>query len=219
MIDIGPGFRLQTSRAKVIPDAILITYRHWDHIAGIGELPYYMEEALKRDLNIYADERCLSFIRGMFPYLFFNEKTNGSTSIVGFGENKQYRIFWHRIRIFEPFEANGIDILPFLQHHGGSDSLGVRISNVVYSPDVKSFPEESWPFLAEIDTWILDCDDCKASDSHGDPETVLKHVDQFKPKQVFLTHMDEKMDYSVLKSWFVDRGYPRIVPAYDGLKI
>lgn len=219
MIDIGPDFRLQTSRAKVIPDAILITHGHWDHIAGIGELPYYMEEVLKRDLNVYADERCLHFIRGMFPYLFFNEETKDSISIVGFGEKKQYRIVWHRIRAFEAFEVNGIKVLPFLQNHGGSDSLGIRINSVVYSPDVKSFPEESWRFLTGIDAWILDCDYWKESESHGDPETVLKHVDQFKPKQVFLTHMDEKMDYSVLKAWFADRGYRQIVPAHDGLKI
>lgn len=178
-----------------------------------------MEEVLKGDLNIYADERCLFFIRGMFPYLFFNEETKNSISILSFGENKQHRIFWHRIRAFETFETNGIEILPFLQHHGGSNSLGLRISNVVYSSDVKSFPVESWQFLAEIDTWILDCDYWEESDSHGDPETVLKHVSQFKPKQVFLTHMDEKMDYSVLKAWFADRGYPQIVPAYDGLEI
>ncbi len=205
--------------AKVIPDAIMITHGHWDHIAGIGELPYYMEEVLKRDLNVYADERCMSSIRGMFPYLFFNEQTKGATSIVAFGENKQYRIFWNCISAFEALEVNGIEIIPILQNHGGADSLGVRIANFVYSPDVKSFPQESWHFLAEIDTWIIDCDYWKKSDSHGDPETVLKYVDQFKPKQVFLTHMDEKMDYSVLKAWFLDRGYPQIVPAYDGLKI
>lgn len=219
LIDIGPDFRLQTSRAKVIPEAILITHGHWDHIAGIGELPYYMEEVLKRDLNVYADDRCMFSIRSMFPYLFFNEETNGSTSIVRFGERQQYRIFWNRISAFEPFTFNGTEIVPFSQHHGGSESLGIRISNFVYSPDVKSFPEESWQFLAEIDTWILDCDYWKASESHGDPETVLKHVDQFEPRSVFLTHMDEKMDYSVLKTWFADRGYHQIAPAYDGMEI
>ncbi|WP_162529952.1 MBL fold metallo-hydrolase [Stappia sp. BW2] len=87
------------------------------------------------------------------------------------------------------------------------------------SPDVKSFPVQSWDCLADIDTWILDCDYWEPSESHGDPETVLKLVDQLKPRQVFLTHMDEKMDYLVLKSWFVDRGYAHVAPAYDGLTI
>ncbi|TYC68282.1 MBL fold metallo-hydrolase [Stappia sp. BW2] len=219
LIDIGPDFRLQTSRANVIPDTILITHGHWDHIAGIGELPYYMEEVLKGDLNVYTDETCMAFIRGMFPYLFFGEKIDGSTSIVGFGEHNQYKIFWHPIRAYEAFEANGMKILPFSQHHGGSDSLGIRIADFVYSPDVKSFPIQSWNCLADIDTWILDCDYWEPSESHGDPETVLKLVYQFKPRQVFLTHMDEKMDYLVLKSWFVDRGYGHVTPAYDGQMI
>ncbi|WP_155268934.1 MBL fold metallo-hydrolase [Brucella intermedia] len=219
MIDIGPDFRLQTLRAKVIPEAILITHGHWDHIAGIGELPYYMEEVLKRDLNVYADERSMFSIRSMFPYLFFNEESKGSTSIIHFGERRQYRIFWNRMSAFEAFTSNVIEIVPFSQHHGGSDSLGVRIGNFVYSPDVKSFPEESWQFLTKIDPWILDCDYWKPSESHGDPETVLKHFNQFKPKSVFLTHMDEKMDYLVLKTWFVDHGYHQIAPAYDGMEI
>jgi phosphoribosyl 1,2-cyclic phosphate phosphodiesterase len=218
LIDIGPDFRPQTSRANAVPDTIFITHGHWDHIAGIGELPYYLEEVLRRDLNIYADEKCMSFIRGMFPYLFFGEQTQGFTSVVGFGESNQYRIFWHRIRAYEAFEANGIGIMPFDQHHGGSDSLGVRIGDFVYSSDAKSFPAQSRSCLANIDTWILDCDYWERSESHGDPETVLEHVDQFKPKRVLLTHMDEKMDYSVLKSWFADRGYAHVTPAYDGLE-
>ena len=37
MIDIGPDFRLQTASAKHIPNTILITHGHWDHIAGIGD--------------------------------------------------------------------------------------------------------------------------------------------------------------------------------------
>ncbi|MEM9634427.1 MAG: MBL fold metallo-hydrolase [Pseudomonadota bacterium] len=219
MIDIGPDFRIQTSQATVVPDAIVITHGHWDHIAGIGELPYYMEEVLRRDLNVYADDKCMSFIRGMFPYLFFDEETKGTTSVVGFGENNQYRIFWHRIRAYEAFEANGIAIMPFSQHHGGSDSLGVRIGGFVYSSDVKSFPVQSWRCLADIDIWILDCDYWEPSESHGDPETVLEHVERFKPNRVLLTHMDEKMDYSVVKSWFADRGYAHVVPAYDGLEL
>jgi phosphoribosyl 1,2-cyclic phosphate phosphodiesterase len=219
MIDIGPDFRFQTIRQKIIPDTIVITHGHWDHIAGIGELPYYMEEVLKRDLNIYADDNCLSSIRGMFPYLFNDEKVNDRSSITFFGDRKQYRIIWHRIRAYEPFMADGIEVFPFVQHHGGLDSLGIRIKKFVYSPDVKSFPQNSWRYLSDVDTWILDCDYWEPSESHGDPNTVLMHVDQFKPKQVFLTHMDENMDYLVLKTWFADRRYTHVAPAYDGLEI
>lgn len=219
LIDIGPDFRFQTARQKIVPDTIVITHGHWDHIAGIGELPYYIEEVLKRDLNIYANDSCMTSIRSMFPYLFRDEELNAHYSIVFFGDRKQYRIIWHRICAYEPFEANGIEVMPFLQNHGHTDSLGLRINKFVYSPDVKSFPETSWRYLSSIDTWVLDCDYWKPSDSHGDPETVLRHVDQFNPRQVFLTHMDEKMDFSALQSWFVERGYTNVAPAYDGLEI
>ena len=219
MIDIGPDFRVQTTRAKIVPDAIVISHGHWDHIAGIGELPYYMEEALKRDLNVYADDATMASIVGMFPYLFVNETVTERTRTVSFGDDGQYRVVWHRIRPLETFQANGIRLMPFLQHHGRSDSLGLRIGDFVYSPDVKSFPEESYPCLSDVGTWILDCDYWEPSSSHGDPETVLKLVDRFEPRQVFLTHMDEKMDYAVVRSWFADRGYVQVAPAYDGLNI
>lgn len=219
MIDIGPDFRLQTIRAKIVPDAIVITHGHWDHIAGIGELPYYMEEALKRDLDIYADDATMRSIVGMFPYLFTNEIVTAKSRTISFGDKGQYRVVWHRIRALETFEANGIRLVPFLQHHGSSDSLGLRIGDFVYSPDVKSFPPESIPLLSEIGTWILDCDYWEPSSSHGDPETVMKLVDRFSPRQVFLTHMDEKMDYEAVRSWFVERRYVQVAPAYDGLNI
>lgn len=219
LIDIGPDFRQQTSKAQIVPDTILITHGHWDHIAGIGELPYYMEEVLKRDLHIYADDVCMSCIRSMFPYLFLDEERTNTFSSIGFGDRNQFRIFWHRICAHEAFDANGIGVFPFSQHHGATESLGARISDFVYSTDVKSFPKQSWQALKEIDTWILDCDYWDPSESHGDPEIALKHVDQFQPKNVYLTHMDEKMDYSILKNWFTDRGHSNISPAYDGLQI
>ncbi|TPW32079.1 MBL fold metallo-hydrolase [Pararhizobium mangrovi] len=219
MIDIGPDFRRQTTKAKIVPDAIVITHGHWDHIAGIGELPYYMEMALRRNLDIYADDATMKCVVGMFPYLFAHEVVATDTRTISFGDDDEYRIIWHRIRAGEAFEANGFHVLPFSQHHGGSDSLGLRIRNFVYSPDVKSFPTESLPLLSNIETWMLDCDYWEPSSSHGDPRTVVELVDRFAPKRVFLTHMDEKMDYATLQSWFEDRGYGQVAPAFDGMEI
>ena len=99
------------------------------------------------------------------------------------------------------------------------NTLGFRIEDFAYSTDAKSFPDESIAFLKGLHTWILDCDYWEPSDSHGDPEGVVKLVDQFKPNQVYLTHMDEKMDYKRLCDWFKNKGYPNVSPGYDGLKI
>ncbi len=219
MIDIGPDFRLQTASAKLIPNTILITHGHWDHIAGIGELPYYVEQVLKGDMHIYADVNTLNSIRAMFSYLFSGQKIQDKTTVVALGKKGEYRIYWHEIRAFEPFEANGIAIAPFAQHHGAAESLGFRIADFAYSPDAKSFPAKSWPSLENLGTWVLDCDYWQPSDSHGDPETVLALFNQFNPRRVFLTHMDEKMDYETLTSWFKARGNDVIKPAFDGLKI
>ena len=217
VIDIGPDFRLQTARSKLVPDTILITHGHWDHIAGIGELPYYLEEVLRKDLHIYADAPSLRSVYSMFPYLFKELNSDGKTTIVCFGDDDEYRIHWHEIRPYVPFVANGIAIKPFAQHHGRTDSLGFRIGDFAYSSDCKSFPEESVPYLDNLNTWILDCDYWEPSDSHGDPQTVLDFANRFDPKRVFLTHMDEKMDYEKLSAWFSVRGKTNINPAFDGL--
>jgi phosphoribosyl 1,2-cyclic phosphate phosphodiesterase len=219
IIDAGPDFRLQTAAANVKPDTLLITHGHWDHIAGIGELPYYLEEVLKKDMHIYTDELGMEYTRGMFGYLFDDDDIEDGNLLTFAGENDEYRIIWHVIEPYKPLVIKDMEIVPFVQHHGYMDTLGFRIENFAYSPDVKSFPDASHSFLEGLHTWILDCDYWEPSDSHGDPEGVVELVNKFKPQHVYLTHMDEKMDYQRVSDWFKDRNYNNIIPGHDGLKI
>lgn len=76
----------------------MITHGHWDHIAGIGELPYCVEKALQRDLHVYADDARMKSIVAMFPNLLADEVVAADTRTIAFGVDDEYQIFWRRIR-------------------------------------------------------------------------------------------------------------------------
>ena len=44
----------------------------------------------------------------------------------------------------------------FILQHGNIPALGYRIADAAYTPDVSDIPPESWPYLQDLDLWIID---------------------------------------------------------------
>ena len=66
-----------------------------------------------------------------------------------------------------------------------------------------------------MDLWIVGCLSYEKKSTHANVEQVLKWADELKPKQVFLTHMGDTMDYDNLL-----KELPKnIRPAYDGVEL
>ena len=56
-----------------------------------------------------------------------------------------------------PFRAAGIEIVPFAQDHGFSETLGFRIGGFAYSTDVINLDDAAFAALAGVELWIVDC--------------------------------------------------------------
>ncbi len=64
--------------------------------------------------------------------------------------------------------------MPFDLDHGDISALGFRFSGLAYTPDVKSIPEASLPFLEGLELWIIDALRYRPHPSHFSLDDALQ---------------------------------------------
>jgi len=109
--------------------------------------------------------------------------------------------------------GGAVTLTPFRVAHGGIDSLGFRIGDVAYLPDVSEIYDAAWPVLAELDCWILDALRRTPHPTHAHLDRALHWIDRARPRRAILTNMHLDMDYAAVAADTPDN----VVPAHDGL--
>jgi phosphoribosyl 1,2-cyclic phosphate phosphodiesterase len=209
LIDTGPDLREQllASGTRTI-DGVLYTHDHADHTHGIDDLRM-IAYAMKRRLNVWCDEATRESITTRFAYCF---KTPA-------GGNYPPILIANTITPGEQVAIDGpagpIKFLPVQQEHGDISSLGFRVGNIAYSPDISGLPDSSVPMLEGLDLWIVDTLRAMPHPSHFSVGQALEWIARLKPKRALLTHLHIDLDYDELR-----RTLPaNVEPAYDGLVI
>lgn len=207
LIDTSPDLRFQAVRAGLSRiDAVLYTHDHADHIHGLDDVRAFNVRA-DSSITAYADAATCATLRARFPYAFL-PKPEG---------------VWYRPSLIlneisddlSPFTVAGMEIIPILQEHARTTSLGFRIGNFAYSTDVNGFSEESFAKLENLDVWIVDCLRYTPSYTHSRLEITLQWIERLKPRRAILTHMAHDFDYQTLSQELP----PGVEPGYDGLVI
>lgn len=207
VIDTGPDFRAQMLMAKVGHiDAVLYTHAHADHIHGIDDLRGYVLEQ-KRLIDIYADAATMVRLREAFGYCF--ETPPGSS---------YPPILWarginHDRTVTVEGEGGALTFEPLPQVHGDITSLGFRVENIAYCPDVSGIPETTALRLNRLELLIVDALQYRRHPSHFSLGEALEWIDRLKPRQAVLTHMHIPLDYETVLAETPDN----VQPAYDGL--
>lgn len=209
LIDTSPDLREQLLRLRVDHlDAVLYTHDHADHTHGIDDLRL-VSYAMKRQIPTYADAATLASLEGRFGYCFKMQGASGYPPILAS----------HEIDTARPIRVDGaggpIEALPIVQEHGHIMSLGFRIRNVVYSPDISGVPAESMPLLEGLDIWIVDALRHPPHPSHFHLKRAVEWIDRVKAKRGVLTHMTTDLDYAALRRELPEH----IEPAYDGMEL
>lgn len=205
LVDTSPDLREQCLMANIQKiDAVLYTHAHADHVHGIDDLrPFFFRN--KVSLPLYGDADTMAILEKRFEYAFPDTRMHPDI----------YRPFVIPHVIEGPFQVGGISVIPFLQGHGYSTTLGYRFEKIAYSTDVVELDEAAFKILEGIEVWIVDCIALEPRATHAHLAKTLDWIARVQPRQAILTHMTHHLDYDRLM-----QDLPKGVgAAYDGLKV
>lgn len=209
LIDTGPDLREQLLAADVQHlDAVLYTHDHADHIHGIDDLRMLAYTA-KRRVNVWFDARTRDSVTSRFAYCFTMPEGSSYPPI----------LTAHDIVPPQPIVVEGeggpVEAVPIPQEHGDISSLGFRVGDVAYSPDISGLPPASVPMLEGLDLWVVDALRYQPHPSHWSVGQTLEWVKRLKPKRTILTHLHIDLDYAELKGKLP----AGVEPAHDGMVV
>ena len=201
LVDTSPDLRSQLLDAEVERvDAVIWTHEHADQTHGIDDLrPFALRQG---PIESWADRRTQEILMRRFGYCFE-------------AEHNFYNPIYRPSLIEGPFKAAGCPVVPFVQDHGTTCSLGLRFGSVAYANDVVRLTEEALKIMAGVEVLIVDAMRFRPHPTHAHLDLALDWIERVGPRRAFLTNLHVDMDYAE-----VDRiTPPNVQPCHDGLVI
>ena len=164
---------------------------------------------MRRRVDTYMDDATAREVRGKFAYIF--ETPAGSL----YPPLLQARHLTPGTPIALKGAAGDIEFTAFELEHGEINALGLRIGDVAYTPDLNRIPEQSIPFLQDLDVWIVDALRYTRHPSHFSVKEALDWIKLLRPRRAILTNLHCDLDYATLRRELP----PGIEPAYDGMTV
>ncbi|SDS22949.1 MBL fold metallo-hydrolase [Bradyrhizobium canariense] len=209
VIDTSPDLREQLIDANVDHiDAVFLTHEHADQTHGIDDLrPVVMHQ--RKRIPVYLNQATADHILLRFSYCFVSPPGSDYPPIL---DHRSIEAGDSRIIAGK---GGALTLQAFILQHGQIPALGYRIGDAAYTPDVNNIPAESWPYLENLELWIIDGLRYTGHPSHFSINDALSWIDRFKPRRAVITNMHSDLDYEVLRQSLP----PNVIPAYDGMRL
>jgi phosphoribosyl 1,2-cyclic phosphate phosphodiesterase len=204
VVDTTPDFRYQMLRAKVKHlEAVLITHSHKDHIAGMDDIRAfnYFQQS---HIDIYATDHSQQVIMREFAYAFADFKYPGIPEI-------------HLQTITdEPFEINGMTVVPINVMHYKMPVMGFRIHDFTYITDANFIAAEEKEKIRGSKVLVLNALRHEKHISHFTLGEAIALATELEVPQVYFTHISHQLGLHDEVSLELPNG---MALAYDGLEI
>lgn len=185
IVDAGPDFRGQVNKNNV-PDvnAVFVTHGHYDHIAGIPELPR-ASRTLGHPIEVWASEQTERELRLSFGYLFNGEEPEGCG------------LKWCRLPDKGRFNCCGADFDTFQVPHHRWQCSAFRCGDFAYVTDWEDMPLPAFECLKGLRLLLIECNNglVPEKNGHADLEKIKILAAELCPRHVVLTHLSARVDY------------------------
>ena len=194
LVDTSPDLREQLLDAGTKRlDGILVTHSHADHTHGIDDVrPLVIK--MRRRVDVYMDDFTEAALRARFSYVFETPPGSQYPPLM----NPMGLRHGLGVRIDGP--GGAVEAVPFRLNHGDMNSLGFRIGDMAYTPDVAAIPDGSAQYLAGLDLWIIDALRYTRHPSHFSLTEALDWIARMKPRRALLTTLHTALHYHALSS-------------------
>ncbi|WP_286746294.1 MBL fold metallo-hydrolase [Roseivirga sp. UBA1976] len=204
VIDSGPDFRQQMLRERISQlDALLFTHEHKDHTAGMDDIRSF-NFLQEKDMPVYAAPRVIEQLKREFAYVFSEKKYPG-VPMVEVNELDG-----------EPFEVEGIQVIPIEVLHYKLPVYGFRIGDFTYITDAKTISKKSLEKARGSKILMINALQQTEHLSHLTLNEAIDMAQKIGADVTYFTHLSHKMgSHKTIEAQLPNNIYI----AYDGLQL